>query len=89
MKIRMMFLVVVFCVSLVSTASAAPWAGQGHGPSQPASVSGSPSGGRALAEAVHWVLRLWVMATESLPTPPGITNGSCVDPDGSTCRAHG
>jgi hypothetical protein len=86
MKTRLLFLVVVLCVSLISTASAAPLAKQGVA-SLPVSGTANLSGGGALVEAVHWIVRLWETATATSPPPPGTNNGSCVDPDGSTCRS--
>lgn len=80
MRRMLMFLFVVFFMSLATAASAA---------TSPAGVTVSAAGGGfSLAEAVQWVRTLWEAAADAVLPPPGVTNGSCVDPDGSTCHSH-
>ena len=87
MRRLLMFVFVVFFLGLVPVASAASLVEQsGSAPSASTSVAG---GGFSLADAVNWALKLWeTAATDAGLPPPGITNGSCVDPDGSSCHSH-
>ena len=84
MRRMLMFLFVVFFMSLVPVASAAT----SPAGTSPAAVSVA-GGGFSLAEAVYWVRTLWEATADAVLPPPGVTNGSCVDPDGSTCHSHG
>lgn len=80
MRRLLMLFLVVFFLGLVPAASAA---------TQPASTAVSAAGGGfSLAEVVTWLRQLWEAATDAGLLPPGVTNGSCVDPDGSTCHSH-
>jgi hypothetical protein len=88
MKDRRMFFFVVLFAALVQSAAAAPRAPQDDVTASRARVTGSHSEGGALAAAMSWVRSLWESTTAALPSPPGVTNGSCVDPDGSTCHSH-
>ncbi|HEX3527508.1 MAG TPA: hypothetical protein VH988_10595 [Thermoanaerobaculia bacterium] len=80
MRRLLMLFFVVFFLGLVPVASAA---------TQPAGVAVSVAGGGfSLADVMNWVRQLWEAATDAGLPPPGITNGSCVDPDGSSCHSH-
>lgn len=85
MRRLLMFFLVVLFLSLVPAAWAAPAAGPGNGTAPRARAAGS---GSILADAIHWVFKVWEDVTAPLPAP-GTHNGSCVDPDGGSCRSHG
>jgi hypothetical protein len=89
---RLLFLLLVMVVlGMASTVGAEPWGGRSNSTDLPA--RSAVDGGSSLAEGLRWVFRFWSEATgastksDVLP-PPGITNGSCVDPDGGGRCGH-
>jgi hypothetical protein len=92
---RLLFLLLVMVVlGMASTVGAEPWGGRSSSTDLPARFA--VDGGSSLAEGLRWVVRFWAEATgvmgvtlksDVLP-PPGITNGSCVDPDGGGRCGH-
>ncbi|HEY2738596.1 MAG TPA: hypothetical protein VGK45_09330 [Thermoanaerobaculia bacterium] len=77
---------VIFFLGLVPVASAATQV-EPRDRAPFASVAAG-GGGFSLADAVNWVRQIWRSATDAGLPPPGITNGSCVDPDGTSCHSH-
>jgi len=90
MRRLLMFGFVVFFLGLVPVASAATQMEPRDSASfaDVADAARFAGGGFSLAEAVNWVRQIWEAAADAGLPPPGVTNGSCVDPDGSTCHSH-
>jgi hypothetical protein len=89
---RLLFLLLAMVVlGMASTVGAEPWGGRSIGTDLPARFA--DDGGSYLAEGLRWVARFWAEVTgadtrsDVLP-PPGVTNGSCVDPDGGGRCGH-
>lgn len=81
MRRLLLFGFVVFFLGLVPAASAATQA-------EPRASVSVAEGRFSLADMVTWIRQIWEAATDSVLPPPGVTNGSCVDPDGTSCRSH-
>jgi hypothetical protein len=89
MRRLLLFGFVVFFLGLVPVASAAIQVESRDSASSAGAASvAAGEGGFSLADAVNWVRQIWEAATDAGLPPPGITNGSCVDPDGSSCHSH-
>lgn len=87
MRRLVLFVLVLLSLSLVPAvpgAGAAPRLG-GDAVPQAAAAGGPES---VLADALRWIRDVLKSATTPLPDP-GTHNGSCVDPDGGSCRPHG
>jgi hypothetical protein len=93
---RLLWAIVLLMVILgrASTVAADPGAGRSNSTDLPARLTAD--GGSYFAAGMRWAVSFWaaaigvpvpMMKSDTLP-PPGITNGSCVDPDGGGRCSH-
>jgi len=88
MRRLLLFGFVIFFLGLVPVASAAPRMESRDSASFAHAGDAADAVRFSLADAMNWVRQLWQAAKDAGLPPPGVTNGSCVDPDGMTCHSH-